>query len=65
MKTRSEKRSVGRPRYPKGTARTLSLYFRISEQELSRLEALAKKNGTSAGILARAFVMERIEKEAA
>ena len=56
---------IGRPRYPQGTARTSGLYFRVSEQELSRLEALAKEKGTSAGVLARAFVMERVEKEAA
>ena len=65
MEEKTIKARIGRPRYPQGTARTLGLYFRVSEQELSRLEALAKEKGTSAGILARSFVMERVEKEAA
>ena len=63
-KEKKQKRRVGRPRLPVDKVKSESLRFRLTVSEKQRLLALAESQGTSYALLARSFVMEKLNEVA-
>jgi hypothetical protein len=61
-KEKKQKRRVGRPRLPVDKAKSESLRFRLTPVEKQRLLELAESQGTSYALLARSFVMEKLNE---
>ena len=62
MKKHKEKRQVGRPRLPVALAKSEALRFRLTPVEKRHLVEMAEKQGTSYALLARSFVMEKLDE---
>lgn len=62
MMKSEKKRKIGRPKLPVGVVKSEVLRFRLTVSEKRLLSELAENQGTSYALLARAFVMEKLNE---